>query len=223
MHWKGGKDKRTRRLAKRKWSYITPKEWSALEIGPQTIQSQMGKMLGLHPGYNAPDKQRVYEQSTPNSRAIRESKRQRTLASRAWAVGRSRARRRKRPGWSLPRGAVSAKAQWVDLLSRMEPGRWYGWHAIDELMGRRHSMMGCHAKYRYLDKGLNPASPGHPFCEGHAGPLALRGRRFEPVYLYRLNAKGEALRAAALAAGDELLIYPETLVVENRGVAPPPA
>jgi hypothetical protein len=134
----------------------------------------------------------------PNSRTIRKNFRERKVAGRVWAVAKSEARRSREWHGSWVKGCANANSAWVRLLTALEPGRWYGTAAIDQAAGRKNALrQGGASAYKHFEKALNPNFTKHPGYQERL-KLHLEGKHFEPRYLYRLNQKGERLRAVAL-------------------------
>jgi hypothetical protein len=102
-----------------------------------------------------------------------------------------------------PKDTAQRDAQWVTILTQMEPGRWYGSKVMQQITGvqKPFDRGAKWATKLFVDRALNPAWQGDPWlvwCPRELVAMSRRGEFPEPKWLYRLNRWGEALRTAVL-------------------------
>jgi len=129
------------------------------------------------------------------SKAARAAER---AVQRRWAEEAARTGRRRASHLPTSAGVVGTSSAWVRLIAAMEPGRWYGLPALNQLIGvdgvlyRGKTML-------FLDKARNPAFEPSQYSTAIRTMLAGHlGKPLEPEWLWRLNAWGVAVRAKVL-------------------------
>jgi hypothetical protein len=174
-----------RRLSKRKyWTHMTPDDWEALAAEPARRRAE-GQRLRIE---TLRLKQEA-GQRFGRDRAVLREKRRRAERAKVKTIPRRVTRRyghRHRSVW-VPTPIL--ERPWVKLLAEMVPGRWYSRADLWAIAP---------------DVALNWAyGAGRPYLD--RGRKTTPDMKHPPGFLshFRLNAKGEALRAAFLAAKPE--------------------